>query len=359
MLIFLIVILGLSFLILSHEAGHFLVGKAFGLKIDEFGFGFPPRIFAWTPRQAQGAHKGEKGETEYSLNWLPFGGFVRIAGENDGMVKDDLAAGLTDEEKKRIFAFQPAWKRAAVMLAGVTVNFLTGWLLLSAVLMIGTPKALVISNVQKGSPAEQIGLMSSDVVKGFTDSQSFIQFVNSNKGKQISITITRNNKDMTFSVVPRVNPPPGEGSIGVELADAGTGRESFFPALWDGIRESVIIVGMTFQAFYQLLVGLVTRATLAPGIVGPVGIFSVAEETGKIGLIYLAQLLALISLNLTVVNLIPFPALDGGRFFMVIIEKIKGSPISRKVESAVNTAGFAFLILLMLALTVRDVSHWF
>src|SRR5277367_527968 len=104
MLIFIIVVLGLSFLILSHEAGHFLVGKAFGLKIDEFGFGFPPRIFA-----------KKKGETEYSLNWLPFGGFVRIAGENDGMVKDELGVGLTDEEKKRIFAFQPAWKRAAVM----------------------------------------------------------------------------------------------------------------------------------------------------------------------------------------------------------------------------------------------------
>ncbi len=171
MLIVLIVIFGLSFLILSHEAGHFLVAKAFGLKVDEFGFGFPPKIFG-----------KKKGETEYSLNWLPFGGFVRIAGENDGVVKDELASTLTDAEKKRIFAFQPAWKRASVMIAGVTVNFLTGWLLLSAVLMIGTPKALVVSDVQKGSPAEAVGVVSGDIVKGFADAQSFIQFVSGHRG---------------------------------------------------------------------------------------------------------------------------------------------------------------------------------
>ncbi len=164
---------------------------------------------------------------------------------------------------------------------------------------------------------------------------------------------------MAFSVVPRVNPPAGQGAIGVQLADAGTPREGFFVSLWDGLRESVMIVGLTFQSFYQLIANLVTRASLLPGVVGPVGIFSVAEETGKIGLIYLAQLLALISLNLTVVNLIPFPALDGGRFFMIIIEKIKGSPISRKVEAGANALGFTLLIALMVALTVRDVWHLF
>ncbi len=347
MLIVTLVIIGLAFLILSHEAGHFFVAKAFGLKVDEFGFGFPPRIFA-----------KKIGGTEYSFNWLPFGGFVRIAGENDGIDKTNVATA-SEDEKKHIFSFQPAWKRALVMLAGVTVNFLIGWLLLAAVLMIGSPKALVIGEVQKGSPAEHIGLMVGDVIKDFVNAQSFIEFTNAHKGQQVTLNIMRDGKDMALNVVPRVNIGPGEGPIGVAVAEAGEARHGFFDSLWTGLKESVFLVGFTFQAFYLLISNLFGHATLLPGVVGPVGIFSVAEQAGKIGLIYLVQLISIISLNLTVVNLIPFPALDGGRFFMIIIEKIKGSPISRQTERWVNAAGFAFLLVLMALLTIRDVSHLF
>jgi regulator of sigma E protease len=157
------------------------------------------------------------------------------------------------------------------------------------------------------------------------------------------------------TVTPRMNVGPNEGPIGVALSEGGTAREPFFQALWDGLRTSFILAGMIFQTLWQLIKNLFVHASLLTGVVGPVGIFGVAEETGSIGAIYLVQLLGIISLNLAVVNLIPFPALDGGRFLMIIIEKIKGSPMPEKVEAWINGLGFAFLLLLMILLTVRDI----
>jgi regulator of sigma E protease len=356
MLIILLVIIGLSLLILGHEAGHFFVAKAFGLKIDEFGFGFPPRIFAI-----------KRGETEYSFNWLPFGGFVKISGERGEFAMQDQLAGKTEamtmdhaEKEKasrdpRLLFNQPAWKKSLIMLAGVFVNFIIGWLLITIVLLVGTPNALVISRAQAGSPAEQAGIMSGDVVKGFANSEDFIAFVNAHRGQPISLTLIRNNKEVPIEVTPRVATPPGEGAIGVELQEGGSAREAPLNALWDGLRTSIILVWLTLGAFGQLIAGLFTKASLLPGVVGPVGIFSIAQETGKIGMMYLVQLLGIVSLNLAVVNLIPFPALDGGRFLVVLIEKIKGSAVSTKIEMLINGIGFAFLLLLMVLLTVRDI----
>jgi len=166
----------------------------------------------------------------------------------------------------------------------------------------------------------------------------------------------RNDKEYDFTVTPRVNPAPGQGAVGVELEAGGTAKESPLPALWDGLLSAGILLWLTISAFGALITQLFVHASLLPGVVGPVGIFGVAEETGKIGIMYLIQLLGIISINLTVVNCIPFPALDGGRFVMVIIEKIKGSPVPEKIEAWVNGVGFTFLLLLMVLLTVRDVS---
>ena len=346
MLIILIVIVGLSLLILGHEAGHFLVAKLFKLKVDEFGFGFPPRIFAVKPKNS---------ETEYSFNWLPFGGFVRIGGERGDVA---FAKERKDEKNdKRLFFNQSAWKKSLIVLAGVFINFIFGWLLLSAVLMIGTPQTLVITATQPNSPASQVGIMSGDVVKGYTSSRSFIDFVNSHRGQPITVAVLRNNQEKDFTITPRVTTAPDQGAIGVELEDGGTTREPPLNALWDGLQSSILLLGLTVVAFWQLIAQLFEHASLLPGVVGPVGIFGVAEETGKIGIIYLIQLLGIISINLAVVNCIPFPALDGGRFLMVIIEKIKGSAVPEKFESWVNGIGFALLLVLMVLLTVRDIKE--
>ena len=358
MLIILIVIIGLSLLILGHEAGHFFVAKLFKLKVDEFGFGFPPRITAW-----------KKGETEYSVNWLPFGGFVRISGERgefalvpeekmaDGEKKETGIDAVAPADEHRLFYSQPAWKKSLIMLAGVFLNFIFGWFLISATLMIGVPNAVVIGSVEAASPAAQAGIASGDVIKGYTDSQSFINFVNANKGKQIEVGVIRNNKELDFAVTPRADAPANEGALGVELEQAGAPREAFFSSLRDGFLDAGALLWYTLQAFGQLIAQLFVHASLLPGVVGPVGIFGIAEETGKIGLAYLLQFLGIISINLAVVNLLPFPALDGGRFLITIIEKIKGSPIPEKVEGWVNGLGFAFIIVLMVLLTVRDVGN--
>jgi regulator of sigma E protease len=351
MLIIILVIIGLSLLILGHEAGHFFVAKAFGLKVDEFGFGFPPRIVA-----------KKIGDTEYSLNWLPFGGFVRISGERgefEAISPEEgsktVAEPPSEADKKRLFFSQPTWKKSLIILAGVFMNFLLGWFLITLVFMIGVPQSLVISATQAGSPAAAAGIQAGDIVKGYTDSQSFINFVDENKGTPITITVIRSDKDINFTITPRVNPPADQGALGVALEEGGAPRENPFAAIRDGLEDAVIISWLTLQAFYELIKQLFVHATIPAGVVGPVGIFGIAEETGKIGLAYLLQFMGIISLNLMIVNCIPFPALDGGRFAMIIIEKIKGSPISYKVETLINGVGFALLLTLMILLTVRDV----
>ncbi|MDR3581836.1 MAG: M50 family metallopeptidase [Candidatus Pacebacteria bacterium] len=347
MLIAIIVIVGLSLLILGHEAGHFFAAKMFGLKVDEFGFGFPPRIAA-----------KKIGDTEYSLNWLPFGGFVRISGERGEFAVIDGEEGAPVSpvaDPKRLFYSQPAWKKSIIVLAGVITNFILGWLFISIVLMVGVPQTLVIAGTQPGSPAAAAGIQSGDIVRGYTDSQSFIDFINGNKGTPVTVSVVRNNKDLSFTVTPRTVTAPNEGAIGVELQQGGAARENVFVALRDGFVDAAIVSWLTIKAFGDLVRQIFVHASIPADVVGPVGIFSLAEETGHIGLTYLLQFIGIISLNLMVVNLIPFPALDGGRFVMVLIEKVKKTPLSFNVEAWVNGIGFGLLLLLMLLLTIRDV----
>lgn len=380
-LIILFVVIGLSILILSHEAGHFICSKLFGLKVDEFGIGFPPRIFAWRPIKNKGTSRETRGETEYSFNWLPFGGFVKIAGERGefAMVENDLLDGETKENKdfqnhhpsarlgknrstanrSRLFYAQPAWKKSIILLAGVFMNFIIGWLLISFAFTVPAPKALVISDIESNSPAAVAGFARGDVVKNFSGSEDFIAFVNAHRGQAVAIDILRGGKELNINVVPRVMTGAIQGAIGVYLEDVGHPGENIFAALWDGLKTTGMIAWLTIVAFGQLIKQLFLHGSLLAGVVGPVGIFSVAQETGRIGITYLIQFLGVISVNLAIVNLIPFPALDGGRFLMTVIEKIKGSPVPEKVEGWINGLGFALLLVLMALLTVRDVGHLF
>jgi regulator of sigma E protease len=342
-LITLLILLGLAVLILGHEAGHFFVAKAMKMKVEEFGFGFPPKIFGW-----------RNGETEYSLNWLPFGGFVRIAGENDRLLGNvEKLESLPPSEKKRLFMFQAPWRRCAVILAGVAANFLLGWLLFSGIFMVGTESTLDVYQVQPGSPAEMAGIRPGDVIKNFRTREEFIAYSDKNRGREINIEVQRGGRTLNFKVTPRLETAPEEGAVGIVFMNVAP--RGPLTALKDGFYTTGRVAWLTLFAFYDMVKGIITHGVLPEGVAGPVGIFMAAQKSAASGILSFVQLLALLSVNLAVLNLIPFPALDGGRFVLILVEKFKGSPVPRKVEAWLNGLGFAFLILLMLAVTFRDI----
>ncbi|MCL5733675.1 MAG: RIP metalloprotease RseP [Patescibacteria group bacterium] len=342
MIIFLVII-ALIFLIITHELGHFLLAKIFKIRVDEFGLGYPPKIIS-----------KKIGETDYSLNMLPFGGFVRIT----GMADEEEGAAPADNDA-RSFASQGALKRAAILFGGVFMNFLTGWLILAFVFMIGISPAIVISGVAQNSPAALAGIKTGDKINNFSNSDEFLNFINQHRGQPITLSIDRQGKEMALSVTPRVNPPQGEGAIGVAFAQAGITPQPFFVALWNSLLQSLVLCWLILKTFGVLVINLVTKASLLSGVVGPIGVFQVAEQASSLGFIFFFNLFALIALNLAVLNLLPLPALDGGHLFFILIEKIKGSPVSKKIKAGVNRFGLAFLIILMVLISVRDVSHLF
>jgi regulator of sigma E protease len=365
------IIIFLSVFVLIHELGHFLLAKKFGLLVEEFGFGLPPRIW------------GKKiGETIYSINALPFGGFVKILGENR---EDEAVSGpseeisitqieekiiasenqLTVDEKltmekitipnHRSFGFLSIGRRAVIISAGVLMNFLLGWLVISIVLNIGIPQAILITDVARNSPAAEAGLVASDKILGFSKVDEFIKYIDEHRGESVVLKIERGGKEMGVQAVPRINPPAGQGALGIALTEVNLPKQNFLSSIWEGLKTSLSIVGIIFAAIFRLIQSaLIGKASLET-ISGPVGIVKITAQAGSLGFIYLLQLLALISLNLVVINIFPFPALDGGRLLFLLIEKIKGSPLPAKFERYANTAGMTLLLFLMAVITIKDI----
>lgn len=335
-----LVIAFLSILILVHESGHFLAAKKFGVLVEEFGIGLPPRIW------------GKKiGETIYSVNWLPFGGFVKIFGENG-----------EDEGKRgngRNFSSLPAWKRAVILFAGVAMNFLLGWLAVSAVFLSGVPATVLVADVVSGSPAEAAGVVSGDILSDFSKVEDFQSFVAVNQGKEISFAVERGGEIVNLSLAPRIDVPNGEGPIGVSLIQGGFPKAGFWESVSGGLKFSVQALGEIFRFIFDLLKKIFVGQADFSQVAGPVGMVKITYQAGSMGVIYLLQLLALISLNLVVLNILPFPALDGGRLLFLLMEKIKGSPLPLKFERYANAAGMALLLILMIAITVKDINGFF
>jgi len=367
-------------LVLAHELGHFLTAKGFGVRVDEFGFGFPPKIV------------GKKiGETEYSINALPFGGFVKIYGEDATEIEeaDMLESGLMDKNKNlateppskdlsRNLAAKPRWQQALVMFAGIFANFLIAWFLIAGLYMAGTNIVfdetlpakdmqnthLVIAAVSPGTPAEAAKLEAGDVITGlsYTDQSGSLlsntpdrltTFIRGSGGKPIDFNIFRNGTAMTVQVTPANQ--NGNFVVGISPALEGYIKLPFFRAAGMGFHSSIVLVKETAQGIGGLLAGKESLNDVS----GPVGMVSIVGSAVKMGLEYVIIFMALISVNLAVINLIPFPALDGGRLFFLLIEKIKGSRINPKVANILNTVGFGLLIILMLVVTFHDILKLF
>jgi len=341
-MIILILIIGISLLILIHEAGHFVAAKSFGILVEEFGIGFPPRLLS-----------KKIGETVYSINLLPFGGFVRIHGEKPEFEK-------TENIPERSFAHLKLWKRATIIGAGIVMNFFLGWFILTGVYMVGVEQGILINHIDENTPAMEVGLLAGDKIIGFEDTTAFIAFIDASQGKEISMHIVRGGDEQEIVVTPRVNPPEGEGALGIGLTDVEQQSLPFFVSLWEGLMTSLFVIGAICASLWGLIAGIFTGGGPSlENFVGPVGIFGVAENAAQFGLTPLLHIIGLISLNLVVLNVLPIPALDGGRLLFLLIEKIKGSPLSPKREVMANAIGFVALLLLMVVVTARDIFRLF
>ena len=336
-------------LVLSHEFGHFLFAKLAGVKVEEFAFGFPPRIGSFW-----------KGETRYSFNLVPLGGFVKIFGEEGEEASDP-----------RSFSARPFGTKFAIIAAGVFFNFLLAYFLLSAGFMLGTPTALddadpnpsaeiKITEIQRGSPAGLAGLLPGDTLvslnaleaKKISEVQAFI---NGHKGQTLKISVKRGGEVLAYEAQIRSEVKPGEGALGIAMARFGVEKLSFFPALAKGLKTAADLTALTARALARFFGELFTGRSSFETVSGPVGIVGIVGDFSRFGFLFLIQLTALLSVNLALINIIPFPGLDGGRAFFLILEKLKGSPFHWKFTRAVHAAGFIFLLLLMILVTYHDI----
>ena len=348
-----IVIFSLIFLVILHEFGHFITAKCFLVKVDEFGVGFPPRIF------------GKKiGDTIYSLNLLPLGAFVKMPGE----------IGESDDEAS--FSKKPCWKRAIIVFAGVLSFWIIAAIIFSVLFAVGAPTSisdddaarnpkLQISEVAAGSPAaldrlrigdnviaigaSAAGLMSIDKID---ELQSFI---NTHRGEEIILNIQRGKEIFNVSVTPRPNPPPNEGSLGVSLNRIDVQTYPWWQAPWWGIQTTISLTKSIVLGYINIIVNILHKQPAGVHLSGPVGIVKIGINIINLGWNYFLIFMGNIAVYIAIFNILPIPALDGGKLVFLGIEAIKKKPISQKIEGTITNVFFGILILLMIFVTINDV----
>jgi regulator of sigma E protease len=357
-IILFIVILGV--LVLVHEAGHFFAARKAGVRVEEFGFGIPPRVW------------GKKiGKVLYSLNLLPIGGFVRIFGEEGEHANDPES-----------FSSRRPSVRVGILAAGVLMNVALAWVLFSFGHVMGFPTAIEdaastetlkdvgvqVVEVIDDSPAKQAGVKPGDFIVGIeaggeiaasiAKSGDVSEFLGRHPGEEITMDIKRGKEHISLVVKANEEYIEGKGFVGVGLALVGRLAYPWYEAPFRGLAttfESMWVIIVSFSAlFHNIFAG----KGVALDVAGPVGIAILTREASQLGLIYLIQFVAWISLHLALLNIVPFPALDGGRILFVMIEKIKGSPVAKNVEKMIHTAGFAILIVFIIFITMRDIGRF-
>jgi len=337
-LIVFLLILGL--LIFVHEGGHFIVAKLSGIKVEEFGMGFPPRIFGI-----------RRGETIYSLNWIPLGGFCKMLGEED-------------PSAPRSFASKRPAVRLATLAAGPLMNAILPIVLLSIAFMVPRQVVVgdvVIDQVASGSPAAEAGIVPGDTVLSINGNSiqnigDVIYDIHLKMGEKITLELKGADGNLkTATLVPRWNPPEGEGAVGIAMTMVNTGNVSQSYPFWEAVPKSISSIGDTFVLMRNEITSWFVQKK-APEVTGPVGIFQLTGEVREAGPSYIMQFTAFLSLNLAIVNLLPLPALDGGRIIFVLLEVVRrGKRVSPRTEGMIHYIGFAMLIALILVISYFDI----
>ncbi len=399
----------LSILVLVHEFGHFTAAKKLGIKVEEFGLGLPPRIFGW-----------KFGETIYSVNWLPIGGFVKLfgeEGEQDAKVssKSQLQnARFRKELKTRAFYSRPVWQRGIVLVAGVTMNFLLAITVISYLFTQGVPvpvSRVHVSYVSPDSPSEIAGIKEKDILLSINDlkisnPKTFQDEVKKNLGKEITLRVLRgstlkhtgkdleactNCSELIIKLIPRVNPPfmkipemkkgligsmisdvknyfhipeikpqpPREGALGIGISNYEIRFYAWFEAPIYGLSESITLSKEGLKGILTIVWKMISFQPVSKDVAGPIGIAQMTGVAVKSGINSVLELLGLLSLNLAIVNILPFPALDGGRFLFVVIEAISGKKMKTDWERYIHQVGMIILLLLMALVTLNDLVRIF
>ena len=358
-------ILVLAVLIFVHELGHFATAKLFGIRVDEFAIGFPPAIFC-----------KKIGETHYSLNMVPLGGYVKIFGEDP----DDES--MNGPESHRSFVNAAKWKQIVILLSGISMNIIFAWLLISISFNFGLQTFLedqykakaqnvsvIVLSVQKDSPSDKAGLKEGDSISAIESGSTKIisptvsevqSVIAESKDNNIKIDYKRGDATSTVNILTASGVVEGRKAIGISMGLMGTIKFGFFQSFYEGAKLTFLEAVTINKAIYSFIFGAFKGETaLLSQVAGPVGIAGMVGQASDIGFSYLMGFIAMISINLAMLNLVPFPALDGGRVLFVMIELIIRREIKPAIANWLNLIGFGLLISLMLFVTYKDILRLF
>ncbi len=357
-------ILVLFVIVLVHEWGHYKTAKLFGVRVDEFGFGYPPKLLTLFKR----------GETTFTLNALPFGGFVKIFGEDSTTVGVDTSRALFSK---------PKWQQAIILCAGVFMNIVLAWVIFLFLFLFNSPvvgsfvpqkymtnERVIITDVMKGGSAETAGFVKGDIVRSvrteateglaMTTPEAFTEYIHNSQGEPFDATILRDGREMDLTVTPNRTDENTPYKIGVGLSMMGDISVPAWKAVTLSLKTTFLIIGSIFIGLFDLIKGLFGfHSSTTVEVSGPIGIVKTIGDASRYGFEYILSLTAIISLNLAVLNILPIPALDGGRLLFLLIEKIKGKPINLKIATVIHAVSFFILVGLMLLVTVFDVFKLF
>lgn len=369
-----IIILGV--LVLAHELGHFAFAKLFKVRAEEFGFGYPPRLMGFYKDKDQkrkiiwGNKKLDNNpHTIYSINAIPVGGFVKIKGEN-GDEKNDVDS----------FGAKKIWQRIIILIAGVSMNIILAIILLTICFNTGLTtivdetnlnnaksvkdlKIQVVS-INKNSPASEVGLLVNDELLSINGlaikSVEFLQnFTQENPGRLMDLEILRANEKMLLKIEARVLPTSNNKAVlGVGLANTAFVAYNLPSAFWQATKATYNLALAMFNALIDLLKNIISKGEMTAELAGPVGIAVLTGQMVDLGIAYVLQFAALLSINLALINILPIPALDGGRILFLIIEKIRRKEMNQKIEALIHNLGFALLMILIIKVTYDDLSRW-
>ncbi len=352
----LVFILVLSLLVFVHELGHFLAARRLGVGVLEFGLGFPPRLWSF-----------DRHGTRWSINLIPFGGFVRLEGESDPAVTTPTS-----------FARATLRRKFMILAAGVLMNYLLAWGLMTAALSAGvtvdpanlTPNRWqrlanlrIQAMVSEASPAAAAGLASGDRImsvngREFRSTNEVIAYTRSQNYPSLRVEIRRTGQTQTLTIAPPAKRQLDQPVYGFGLQPLAELSYPWYVAPWYGLTSTGSLTGQTFAGFGRLLAELVSTGRVSQDVAGPVGIAILTGQVSRLGWTSLIQFVAILSVSLAVINFLPLPALDGGRAVFVVFERLRGRPFNPRWEQAVHATGFYLLLLALVLISIRDVQRF-